>query len=852
MCGIAGFSGFKDDKLIRDFSLWLKHRGPDGDGYFLNDSVSLLNRRLAIIDVKGGDQPIYNEDKSIAVVYNGEIYNYLELRHELEANGHVFSTKSDTEVIVHGYEEWGLACFDRFNGMFGVALHDAKNKRTVLARDHFGIKPLYFACPSDGQVLFSSEIKPLVKSGRIPVEPDDRTVYRYLKYRIHDEGRHTFFKGIHRLLPGEYMVIENGGHRIESYTRLKQELLERSTKPAGIYDTATVNKFRDLLIDSIRLRLVSEVPVGTCLSGGLDSSTVVAAVNRLLERKAKETDSLGSIQKTFSAVFPGSANDEEKYIDSLLEKSKRIKDFKVYPKPDDFFIDLADFVKTQEEPTISTGPYAQYQVMRRAHEEVTVLLDGQGADEMMAGYMPYYFVYLRQMIRRKQYGKLVKEVFASLDVLLKYGLRKIASPRGVSMSGLFNKEFAEKHAQETFRNENTNLKKRLIEDIFANSLQSLLRYEDRNAMRFSIEGRVPFLDFRLVRSIFELDDEAIIKEGWNKRILRDATVDLLPSLINRRRNKIGFTTPEYEWFKKNGGRILAYFTGERFEAKRYVNQASVATAFKGFMEGKSDDTMMFWRILNLELWLREFMPVRNSESVPSKRTEAKIHADGRDFYRYPLKTDVFRKGDDFIKKIIGPVLKHKAVVNGREWFIVVSEKVVATSQGRAHFIWDIKPSFWARFLSRFVSRVPWGIGLGSPWTMELAIREAGLARILYATVLSALSKPFGIRGVFYRVAGRQAAGIDGPTEYSLFPANVSAKLLPRNPEKVCRDIDRAVRDTEGMPKGYLGSVIIDANDIGRNVLGSTMRIPAPVIESAFRDNPMGQTNEQTPVTVVTL
>jgi len=178
MCGIAGFSGFKDDKLIRDFSLWLKHRGPDGDGYFLNDSVSLLNRRLAIIDVKGGDQPIYNEDKSIAVVYNGEIYNYLDLRRELEAKGHVFSTKSDTEVIVHGYEEWGFACFDRFNGMFGVALYDAKNKRTVLARDHFGIKPLYFACPSDGQVMFSSEIKPLIKSGRIPVEPDDRTVYR--------------------------------------------------------------------------------------------------------------------------------------------------------------------------------------------------------------------------------------------------------------------------------------------------------------------------------------------------------------------------------------------------------------------------------------------------------------------------------------------------------------------------------------------------------------------------------------------------------------------------------------------------------------------------------------------------
>ena len=194
MCGIAGFVGFRDDNLIKQFSTWLEHRGPDGEGFYIDDEVALLSRRLAIIDVKGGDQPIYNEDESIVVVYNGEIYNYLELRSELEKTGHTFKTHSDTEVIVHGYEEWGDTCFDKFNGMFGIALHDKKRKRTLLVRDHFGIKPLYFCSPSTSRIMFSSEIKPLIYSGLISVEPNDRIIYRYLKYRIHDDGRETFLR----------------------------------------------------------------------------------------------------------------------------------------------------------------------------------------------------------------------------------------------------------------------------------------------------------------------------------------------------------------------------------------------------------------------------------------------------------------------------------------------------------------------------------------------------------------------------------------------------------------------------------------------------------------------------------
>ncbi|MBI4009078.1 asparagine synthetase B, partial [Candidatus Roizmanbacteria bacterium] len=321
MCGIAGFYGFRNDNLIEKFSKELTHRGPDGEGFYTDDNASLLNRRLAIIDRKGGDQPIYNEDKSVVVTYNGEIYNFRELRWALEKRGHNFATKSDTEVIVHGYEEWGEICFERFNGMFAVALYDLKKKKLILARDHFGIKPLYFSFINNSseilsrlnsnpdvhrdqsflaqpqnlrnrvgtpflkqkvsknfdslsslslQLMFSSEIKPLIYSGLIKKKPNDRIIYRYLKYRVHDDQRETFFAEVYRLMPGEYMTIQNSEFRIQNYTSLKEDLLNvKETERLGEYE---IKKFKEKLIEAVRLRLISEVPVGTCLSGGLDSS----------------------------------------------------------------------------------------------------------------------------------------------------------------------------------------------------------------------------------------------------------------------------------------------------------------------------------------------------------------------------------------------------------------------------------------------------------------------------------------------------------------------------------------------------------------------------------------------------
>ncbi len=910
MCGIAGFYGFRDDELIKKISTELEHRGPDGEGFLIDDKVTLLNRRLAIIDRKGGDQPIYNEDRSIVIVFVGEIYNYREQMEELKKKGHKFRTKSDTEVIVHAYEEWGEQSFDRHNGMFTFALYDKKKEKLLLVRDHFGIKPLYYSVlenkstdsvarntsllrgSAEGtairfseshltrdtyQLIFSSEIKPLINSGLIEKKPNDRIIYRYLKYRIHDDQRETFFEGVNRLMPGEYITIQNSEFRIQNYTNLKEVLL--SQKTINNLGNNEINKFKDKLIEAIKLRLISEVPVGSCLSGGLDSSTVVTVVNKLLQEKVKEAKSVGNIQNTFSAVFPDGTNNEEKYINLVVESLKsKVKSHNIYPKPEEFFAELEDFVKTQEEPTISTGPYAQYKVMQEAHKYVTVLLDGQGADEMLAGYDPYNFFYLIQLWNEGKYAKFFREFVFSRQQILAAILHQVPEAFGlkrpIDMDNVLGADFKEKYREEKFLVEVFNLKKRLADDIFANSLQALLRYEDRNAMRFSIEGRVPFLDINLLKYLFSLPDEAIIKNGWNKNVLRKAVKGLVPERIRLRKNKIGFTTPEYQWFLRMKNRIYQIFLSESFAGRKYFNQTEVLKAFQEFIEGKNDDTMVFWRMLNLEIWMRIFIDSESQKSIKSVKSlksesltnegkKLEIEVNNKVYLRYPIRSDLIKK-DDNVPRIIASLLhsfmatdKQNNVTmkqwGNRPWFIVVSEKIVAISQGRSYFIWEIKAGFWANLLSKFVKKTPYGIGLGSPWTMQLAINEAGLLRILLATVASAIGKSLGVKGLFYRIAGNDVNAIDGPTEYSVYPSNVSAKLGPKEPEKVSREIAKEVAVTLNSNKtkeNFLGTVIIDANDLGQNVLGNSTGLDNKLIEKIFKDNPMGQSDEQTPLVIV--
>jgi asparagine synthase (glutamine-hydrolysing) len=876
MCGIAGYYNLDDgnEKLLRTMNAAQAHRGPDGDGYYTNGPVGLAQLRLAIIDREHGVQPLYNQDKSLVIIYNGEVYNYLELRQELEAQGYKFVTTSDTEVVLQAYAAWGVKAFDRLNGMFALAIHDKKAGKLVLARDHFGIKPMYIARPAKGQLLFASEIKALLATGRVTKRPNDRVIYRYLRFRIHEDSPETFFDGITKLMPGEVLELSDKGEKLSSYTTLRSDL-KRLAGEHNPYNADAVAEYRQRLTQSVKMRLQSEVSVGTSFSGGLDSSTIVAVINQLMQDDKGATKSVGSRQNTFSAIFPGSANDEEKYVDALLSKmGNTVTAHKIKPDADTFVGDLEDFVRTQEEPLISTGPYAQYKVMQEATNHVTVLLDGQGADETMAGYVPYYFVYLRQLRAQGEWGKLAREVISSADIFYRFArvnLReRILRKAPVRVGALLNRDFSKKHKDEKFVVTSDNLKLRLLEDTFESSLPALLRYEDKNTMRFSLEGRVPFLDKDVLKFLFALDDQSIIHGGWNKRILRDATRNLLPSMINRRRNKIGFTTPEHEWFMRLKNRFYGIFLSESFTNRPYWNAQAVAEAFEGFIKGKNDsNSLLFWRFLNVELWLREFFDERTEaepkkekgELEPNEGKQLDIEVDADTYRRYPLRTELVSAKDNLQEFITTRLQKffeqlradkqHSQMMD-RDWYLLVSEKIVAITQGRSYFVWDITPGWWARFLSRRVTKTPYGIGLGSPWTMQLAIAEVGLPKILYASIGGAVGRAMGKRGAFYNLVGSDIRAIDGPTEYSVYPSNVSAKLAPKDPDLVAQQLTAAIR--RAVPKTAAehlkGVVVIDSNDIGRNVLGQNTDQPEGLFEDIFGDNPLGQADQQTPLCVV--
>ena len=906
MCGIAGSFGFgsQTTRIAEVMNACQVHRGPDGEGIHVDGEIGLAHRRLSIIDRAHGQQPMSTDDGRYTIAYNGEVYNYLPLREELTAAGRTLHTVSDTEVLLHAYAEWGSAAFDRFNGMFALAIHDAQEQRLILARDHFGIKPLYYWHDEEtGRLLFASEIKALLHTGVFPAVPNDRSVYRYLKFRVQDDAEDTFFQGIRRLMPGQMLVADASGVTISAFTRLQEELRELAQQPPRPHTPEVVAEYRERLTEAVRMRLQAEVPVGTSLSGGLDSSAVAALIAQQLRDDPTDSGyaSVGSRQNTFSAVFPNSRNDEEAYVDALLDKYEgQITAHKIHPSSESFLEDLRDFVRTQEEPIISTGPYAQYVVMREASEHVTVLLDGQGADEMMAGYNPYFYVYLNQLRRQKRFVELARELAASRDIVKKLAKVKFSGRASVPIEALLNSQFVQRFHTERTHVTNDNLKERLIEDTFRSSLPSLLRYEDKNTMRFSLEGRVPFVDKELMKFLFSLGEDAILHDGWNKRVLRDAMDGTLPEKISRRRNKIGFTTPEQEWFRTIKADLLEIFRSESFASRPYFDAPTVIALFEDYMKNPDNHgTLMFWRLLNVELWMREYidsfsgqtqladqsaageqpaastvaqqvaagssLPQRDepakSDYVPNPGKELDLVStlDQHTYRRFPLQTALVSRETDLLAQLRGEVedffadLPEDALPSGAPWTFSVSEKIVAITQGRSYFTWEVNPRPSAKLLSRFVTRTPAGIGLGDPTTMELAIREAGLPRVAGAAVVGAAGKVMGKRGLFYRLVGSNIGAIDGPTTYSAFPSNVSAKLPPKDPAKVAAQISAMVRGAK-IPAEYVatfqGTVIMDANDIGRNVLGSDVPALDRAMEAAFADNPLGQGRQRTPLAII--
>jgi asparagine synthase (glutamine-hydrolysing) len=656
MCGIFGvwrWDGMPVNlAAVQQATRLLRHRGPDDEGYLLADTrrgaalscagddtapgldlphigrlagepwdLAFGFRRLAILDLSpAGHQPMSSPDGRFWLIFNGEVYNYLELREELRGLRHSFRTGSDSEVILAAYSRWGPECLPRFNGMWSFAIWDSVDQRLFLARDRFGVKPLYWAS-DDGGFRFASEIKALVGRHGLAFRPDAAAVYDYVAAAQlpSPQGGRTFFQGVRSLPPGRSLLVRRGRVEEQRYWSLSAARADDATRDPA----AVASSYRELFLDAVRLRLRSDVTVGTCLSGGVDSSSIVCAISHQIAQEGLAATQIGERQKTFSAVYdtPGRYN-ERPYIERVLEATGAEGNF-VVPSWEGLCEDLTDLVWRQDEPFLSTSIFAQWCVMRLAHQRgVTVLLDGQGADEQLGGYLPYV-LFLEDLVHRGQVGRawseargLQAQTGRSATGLMARALsrqahgawidrlRRQRRAAGIDTCAL-NPDFAAAHREQSANwwpdvGQHT-LDAHLADLVTDSSLPHLLRYEDRNSMAFSIEARVPFLDYRLVQASFTEAAVWRIHAGWSKWILRRAMEPLVPAEIIWRKEKVGFETPEIAWTQRLTAEAPALFDGAF--SRDFLDTAEVRRRAAAWPAG-GEDVRLVWRWINLETWLR--------------------------------------------------------------------------------------------------------------------------------------------------------------------------------------------------------------------------------------------------------
>ncbi|OGO16631.1 MAG: asparagine synthase (glutamine-hydrolyzing) [Chloroflexi bacterium RBG_16_48_7] len=664
MCGIVGIfdwrGGGKTADLLQRMTKTISHRGPDDEGYLLANAntlryeqrsgqatvpelqeklklislpsefewnIALGHRRLAILDLsEAGHQPMSNEDGTVWIVHNGEIYNYLELREELSSYGHHFISRTDTEVILHGYEQWGKACLNRFNGMWAFAIWDSRLRKLFCSRDRFGVKPFYYYFDGAG-FAFASEIKALLEAEFIVRKPNDQTVFDFLASSLQDCTEGTFFEGIRQL---------KGGYFLE-YMPLDKELLVKryydipmDRKMIGLSDESYSLKFRQLFENSIKLRLISDAPVGSCLSGGLDSSSIVCMIDLLMREMGLKIPGTGDVQKTFSARFNEKKYDEGAFIDDVIKKTG-VESYTVYPDAASTWKSLAQIIWHQDEPCVHTYVSSQWQVYKLAKEMgVKVVLDGQGGDELLAGYDRYYSALFSDLMRTFQWLDLGRELlsryrsggsvtirdffqgaFHLLPRNLQMRVRAYLRPDG---NTCLNSDFASGRTAYYYRKQaNGNVMvdsfDELLYELFINSqLPGLLRDLDKNSMAHSIESRSPFLDYRLVECIFSMPWKQKIRQGCRKYVLRNAMSQILPDSVAKREDKMPFATPVDIWMTTQlADNMTDLFGSPRFRQRGFLNASEVEKEFQAHRKGQKNIGRLLWRWLTLEIWMREFI-----------------------------------------------------------------------------------------------------------------------------------------------------------------------------------------------------------------------------------------------------
>ncbi len=647
MCGICGIYNINgkavNNKLLEKMSDIIKHRGPDDEGYLLaktkenqilhlsgkdtiedikknseningssQGNLGLGFRRLSIIDLTSkGHQPMSDTSKNYWIVFNGEIYNYIELREELIKKGYNFHSSTDTEVIINAYKEWGTDCLNKFNGMWAFALWDNNKKQLFCARDRFGIKPFYYYF--DGNTfIFGSEIKQILLHD-IPVKLNEEEIdktFRIGSYLINSEK--SLFNNINTLTHSHYLLINESKFEKKRYYDLHVENFETLNIP---FDDA-IEEYLSLFKESVKLRMRSDVEVGSALSGGLDSSAiVVSAVNHTKRRF-----------KTFSAFYPlGDYYDERKWINLVNERTNSIPHL-ISPTPEDILKDWQKITFHHDLPVSSSSVMSQYYVMKLARaNNVTVLLDGQGSDEITGGYNHTFYRYYADLIKNLKFAKLCKEMPEYLKYnkkgntaskLIKTGLTLFMNERALykleakkyftqvlTISPKYIKTFSD------IKNLNSSkLSNFLYNQVMTVFLQTLLHFEDRNSMAHSIESRVPFLDYRLVEFAFKLPSDYKVNRNYGKYIHRMALNKIAPKEIAERKDKIGFTAPgEAFWLKKQLKPMLdGIFASEEYKNRGIYNYKLIDKVKKDYFNGNQANGNILWKIISTEIWFNIF------------------------------------------------------------------------------------------------------------------------------------------------------------------------------------------------------------------------------------------------------
>ena len=589
MCGLSVWIT-KDRPDKRKFELYndlVAHRGPDAKSVEFYEEGSIFisfgHRRLSIIDLnENANQPYHYENYTI--VFNGEIYNYLELKEELKEKGIVFQTKSDTEVLIKSYAYWGRECLHKFNGMFSFLIYDRNKKEVFLARDRFGIKPLYYYVNENSEIFFASEIKQIVSLDCYVAIGNVNAIGNFIENRYIDYSNETFFHNVFQICGGEAALVNLTTLKIDRYSWYKIEDTES-------IPNSTVKDFYQLFKSSIELRLRSDVEVGSCLSGGVDSSSIVCVADAILKGCKKYT------LKTFTSCFDDEKFDEREYV-NITKSVTNIDTTYLFPQSLDFFNKINSLIYIHDEPIWSSSIFAQHEVFSSASRaNVKVILDGQGADEVFCGYSgifyPTYFKRLSKYLQIKELTRSVNKK-ATLFLFVKQFLPiKIKSSETKVMLLNFNNQFRSNF--ESLKDQTSYFIKY--------HLPALLHYEDRNSMASSIESRLPFLDYRLVEFGYHMPDHLKISNNMGKVVIRNAMRGVTPDEILDNKNKKGFVTPQKVWINENSKEMHDQI--KKLVFLKFVDEFKLCKILDDF-SNKVYDEGLIMRMYTLSKWIDVF------------------------------------------------------------------------------------------------------------------------------------------------------------------------------------------------------------------------------------------------------